>query len=55
MLTPLQPCPTPHKRAYGTRGEALAGFVTMRAVAAHLPYLCRCGRWHITTKRLHRC
>jgi hypothetical protein len=49
--TPLLPCPTPEKRAYHSRGEALSAFLTMRVVVAHQPYLCRSGHWHITTKK----
>ena len=52
--TPLLPCPTPEKRAYHSRGEALSAFLTMRVVVAHQPYLCRCGHWHITMKKFHR-
>jgi hypothetical protein len=47
--TPLQPCPTPQKKAYRSRGAALAGFIT--GVCTHEPphaYRCRCGKWHIT-------
>jgi hypothetical protein len=49
MVTPIKPCPTPDKHAYRTRGEALAGFRVGSQTGKHHPYLCRCGRWHMTS------
>jgi hypothetical protein len=50
--TPLRPCPSPHKHAYRTRVEALAGFWIGSQTHPHHPYLCRCGYWHITSHSL---
>jgi hypothetical protein len=49
--SPLQACPTPHKRGYRTQGEALAGFWIGPQTGNHRPYRCRCGWWHITSNR----
>jgi hypothetical protein len=55
VATPLRSCPNPDKLGYRTRGDALADFVTVHGqVVAHAAYLCRCGRWHIATKRFRR-
>lgn len=52
--TPLRPCPTPDKLAYPTRGAALAGFWIGSQTGNHHPYLCRCGRWHVTSRHHYR-
>jgi hypothetical protein len=49
MATPLRACPTPHKHAYRSEGEALAGFHVASYTRFHRPYRCCCGRWHITS------
>jgi len=50
--SPLRPCPTPRKRGYRSPGEALAGVPVNASTRCHRPYLCRCGRWHITSMPL---
>lgn len=48
--TPRQPCPTPGKRGWPTRGAALASFRTHADdYRPHRTYLCKCSRWHITS------
>jgi len=47
--TPLKSCPTPWKNAYRTRGEALKGFHVAEYTRFHRPYLCCCGKWHMTS------
>ena len=47
--TPLKRCPTPWKHDYGTRGEALRGFIVAEYTRFHRPYRCCCGRWHVTS------
>lgn len=47
--TPLKPCPTEWKHGYRTRGEALKGFHIAEYTRFHRPYLCCCGKWHITS------
>jgi hypothetical protein len=48
-------CPTPHKVAHVTRGEAEkhAGSLYAREGPAALvkPYKCRCGAWHVGGRR----
>lgn len=56
-----QPCPTGHKRAYPTQGNAdaaLERILTQKEPApfGELPvrsYRCRCGSWHLTHMELH--
>ena len=42
----LQPCRTPHTRAYLARGEALRSGIFHQ----QSPYPCPCGVYHLTTK-----
>lgn len=44
-------CPTPHKRAYRKRTSAIAAAIrASRRLGPLRPYLCPCGRWHLSTK-----
>ena len=48
-MTPLRPCPTPWKRAFDEPG--VHGYLRSPHALCDVPmkpYLCRCGKWHIT-------
>lgn len=46
-----QPCPTPHKVGYHRKaGALLAADKITRYHRAVIPYLCPCGRWHLTSQ-----
>lgn len=45
-----QPCPTPKKRAYDRKSRALIAADGIASRFECTPYLCRCGRWHLTTQ-----
>jgi hypothetical protein len=49
-MTPLKKCPTPEKHAYSSPGDALAKFVVAPYTRPHHPYLCCCGKYHMTSK-----
>ncbi len=43
-------CPTPDKAKFDTRGEAAARSVVSQKLLH--PYLCQCGKWHLTMRRV---
>lgn len=53
----VQECPTPDKAAYDDQDAAWLAVAVMRAGRLRTPdldvYRCRCGLWHITSRREH--
>ena len=57
LLTPLAPCPTPHKIGYNTRDGAMAALRSTRergtpARRESGVHSCACGKWHLTSMRI---
>jgi hypothetical protein len=49
-------CETPAKVAYPDASEALAAASTISAATKRRlwPYPCRCGKWHLTSRKIQR-
>lgn len=54
LIRDTGPCPTPNKAAYHTKSRALIAADGARQRLGELsPYLCACGRYHLTAQGGH--